>query len=173
MSWSADLQQHGVWVNDPQPTNIETDSSGLDFGPGFPGVLGSGRSITATPEIAHRPNDLISFGYPGEDNDANGINPLAMLRSNSSGWTPNPEYGGEPGRVRRLAADIVGPAHVGTVESFAMNGARIRPGRPDIARGGPVGASNDLGQYLAVAMAASTYDFPAQDQSQLNVLLGI
>jgi hypothetical protein len=173
MAWNADLAEHMPWVNDPEPTVIETDDSGLTFGPGFPGVLGDSRGLAAQASVAWPGGDQISSGFPGESDDANGINPLAAMRSNSSGLAPNPEYGGQPGRVRRLACDIDGPATTTVVESFTMNGARIRPGRPDLAHGGPVGASNDLGQYLAVAMAMSTYDFPAQDQSQLNVLLGM
>ena len=172
MAWTADLSQNMAIVYDGEPTVINVDHTGLAFGPGFPGVLGANVSDTAI-GIAAPNGGLVPAGVLGEYDDSAGINPGSVLRDNSSGCFPNVEYGGRPGRTSRLAYDPVGPAHSGSVESFAMTGARIRPGRPDLARGGPVGASGDLGQYLAVAMAQSTYDFPAQDLSQLNVLLGV
>jgi hypothetical protein len=142
------------------------------FGTGFPGYTGENRSRTAIDSAAgdavHTPG-----GIRGEGNDSAGVVPGAMLRDNATGRFPNAEFGGQPGRVSRLAYDETGPATSTSVESFAMNGARIKPGRPDLARGGPVGTGGDLGQYLAVAVAQSTYDFPAQDLAQLNVLLGV
>ena len=172
MAWSADLSANMHVVTDGEPTVIGTDDTGLTFGSGYPGYLGDGSSHVAV-EHAVPNGSLVPAGILGEYNDSAGISPAHMMRSNAMGCFPNVEYGGVPGRTMRLAYDETGPAHVGTVESFAMNGARIRPGRPELARGGPVGASGDLGQYLAVAMAQSTYDFPAQDLSQLNVLLGL
>lgn len=170
---SANLAQHMALVVDPQPIVIETDDTGLVFGGGYPGYLGDARSHVATAPYAYAGGDVVESGRQGPPDDANGINPSSMLRSNSSGKIPNPEYGGEPGRIDRLAADMTGPATSTTVESFTINGARIRPGRPDLAKGGPVGASNDLGQYLAVAMAESITDFPSQELSQLNILMAL
>lgn len=169
----VNLGSHDIASEDREPTNIVTDDTGKTFPGTFPQVLGKGKSDVARYGPANPGGEQISQGVPGLENTAEGIFPNAMLTPDSSGWRPNPEYAGQPGRVDRLATDILGPAHVGTVESFRMDGSRISPGRPDIARGGPVGAGTDLGQYLAVAMAQSTYDFPAQDLAQLNVLLGI
>jgi len=173
MSWDADLTGNMVAVQDGEPTVIMTDSSGVEFGTGYPGYLGAGCAAQSVSGLAGRTAALISAGRVNDVPDDDTIRTTDMLRTNSSGWYPNPEYGGVAGRTSRLAFDVTGPATSTSVESFAMTGARIRPGRPDLARGGPVGASGDLGQYLAVAMAQSTYDFPAQDLSQLNVLLGV
>jgi hypothetical protein len=159
-------------VTDTTPVVIETDNTGVEFGGGFPGYTGGASSHTAIRSAAADADHAVG-GTQGETNDSAGIGAGAMLRDNALGRFPNVEYGGEPGRVSRLAYDSSGPATSTSVESFAMNGARIKPGRPDLARGGPVGASGDLGQYLAVAVAQSTYDFPAQDLAQLNVLLGV
>lgn len=166
----ADLGAHGIRLTDPAPVNVMTDDTGTTFGEGYPQVLGRGKSHVAREGAANRGGEMISAGSPGQFNDSEGIAPSAMLTPDASGWRPNPEYGGEPGRVDRLAYDVWGPAHSGTVESFRMDGSRISPGRPDIATGGPVGASVDLGQYLAVALAQSTYDFPPQDLAQLQIL---
>lgn len=172
MGWSANLARHMPPVTDREPTVIQTDSSGVEFGGPYPGYLGRNNSQTAIDTAA--PNgSLVPSGILGEQDDSGGVYPGQVLRDNSAGRFPNPEYGGKPGRVSRLAYDETGPATSTSVESFAMNGSRIKPGRPDLARGGPVGASNDLGQYLAVALAQSTYDFPAQDLAQLNVSLGL
>jgi len=173
MAWSANLMEHGIPSSDPQPVVIETDSTGTEFGRGYPGYLGAGRADQPVDGPADSGGDIATSGMRGVGEYAASIPTSAMLRTNSAGYAPNPEYGGQAGRWDRLAYDSRGPAHSGSVESHAMNGARIKPGRPDLARGGPVGASGDLGQYLAVAMAQSTYDFPPQDLAQLNILLGI
>lgn len=173
MAWNADINAHMVFLSDGEPTVIETDNTGLDFGPGFPGYLGDGSSHVAITGAAGATRSLVPVGSTGQEDLYAGVDPSSVLRTNSAGLTPNPEYGGVAGRVSRLAYDADGPATTTSVESFAMNGARIKPGRPDLARGGPVGASGDLGNFLAVALAQSTYDFPAQDLSQLNVLLGL
>jgi hypothetical protein len=170
---SANLAAHMPIVIDAQPIVIEVDDSGTTFGGGYPGFLGESVGESAQAPYAYSGGEVIESGAPGLDDDSSGINPLSMLRSNSLGKIANPEYTGEPGRTNRLAADFAGPATATVVESFAMNGARIRPGRPDLAKGGPVGASNDLGQYLAVAMAQSATDFPSQELSQLNVLMAL
>lgn len=167
------LTQHMNRVTDPQPTVIATDNTGVTFGIGYPGYLGSNMSDVAVDGPAGNSPTRPSAGYPGQYDGYAGVAPMAMLRSNSAGYIPNPEYGGAPGRTDRLAYDVKGPATSTSVESFKMSGSRIRPGRADIAKGGPVGTGGDLGQYLAVAMAQSTYDFPAQDLSQLYVALGL
>jgi hypothetical protein len=169
---SADLSGHMAPSEDVAPRVIATDSSGVVFGRGYPGYLGDNASRTAIDTAAgdtvHNPGGIL-----GKINDSSGVPVGAMLRDNATGRFPNAEYGGEPGRVGRLAYDETGPATSTVVESFAMTGQRVKPGRPDLARGGPVGASGDLGQYLAVAVAQSTYDFPPQDLAQLNMLLGL
>lgn len=169
MRTPVDLTPNMVLVVDPQPDNVETDSTGLDFPGVWPGVLGEGYSQPSLE--GYSPNGgMIPSGILGEPDNYNANSASAVLRPTSGGWQSNREYGGMPGRIDRLATDTLGPAHVGTVESFRVFGSRISPGRPDIAKGGPVGTGDDLGGYLAVAMAQATYDFPAQEMSQLQIL---
>lgn len=168
----ADLSANMIPVTDHTPVVIASDPDGVTFGTGYPGYLGDGSFKEAVAGPAGVTPSLVSAGYVGQMDDV-AIAPSDMLRNTSNGWAPNPAYGGVPGRTNRLAFDVTGPATSTVVESFTMDGSRIKPGRPDLARGGPVGASGDLGQFLAVAMAQSTYDFPAQDLAQLNVLLGL
>lgn len=170
MRLAIDFAPNMARVEDPQPTVIETDSTGLDFGAGWPGVLGEGYSQPSLEGPAGVNAGLIPAGILNDDERDGAIMPSAVQAPTSSGWTANPEYLGTPGRIDRLATDLLGPAHVGTVESFRVDGRRVDPGRPDLIYGGPVGTGDDVGQFLAVAMAQSTYDFPAQDLSQLDVL---
>lgn len=162
------LNAHMPFVVDPAPVVMMTDSTGNTFGDGYGQVLGAGEAHPSVQDWA--PNgSLVPMGDLSDS-----YTPAAYAwRDGANGLVVNPEIGGRPGRVSRLAYDAKGPATSTSVESYAMTGQRIVPGRPDIATGGPVGASGDLGQYLAVAMAVETYDFPAQDLAQLNVLLGL
>lgn len=163
------LNNHMALVTDNAPTVIGTDSTGDEFGNGFGQVLGAGESHpTGQPYTGN--GSLIPMGTLSEMDDTSSA---YAWKDGANGLNINPEIGGRPGRVGRLAYDVKGPATSTSVESYAMTGARIKPGRPDLAKGGPVGASGDLGQYLAVAVAQETYDFPPQDLAQLNVLLGL
>jgi len=153
-------------LTDPAPTVIKTDDTGTTFGDGY-AVLGESVAHPAGQPAA--PNgSLVPMGVLSQAEASSAYS----WRDGMNGLVVNREIGGRPGRVSRLAYDAAGPAHTGAVESFTMDGQYVEPGRPSIARGGPVGTAGDLGQYLAVAMAQETYDFPAQDLAQLNVLLG-
>lgn len=168
------LAEHMTPLMDFAPDNIRTDSSGLDFGTGFPGYLGEGKAWQSVSGMAGTNNGLIPAGVLGESGDYAGVPASAQMRTNSVGMIPNPDFLGEPGRIDRLATDFEGPVSSNNVENFdAINGSRIRPGRADVAHGGPVGSGNDLGAYLSVAMAQAGYDAPDQNLSQISVLLGI
>lgn len=159
MSIAADvnLADHGRPSTDDTPVVIQTDGTGSQFGTNFPGVLGAGESHTT------------SEGVPGRQ-----WTPEAYLwKGGTDDLVVDVQIEGAPGRVSRLAYDAQGPAHSGSVCDHSMGGARIRPGRPSIETGGPVGSGVDLGNYLAVAMAESTYNFPSEDLSQLRMLLGV
>lgn len=162
------LNDHMIPLTDNAPTVMATDSTGTTFGDGYGQALGAGESETSLQAYADN-GGLIPMGTLSTEQTPEAY----AWRGGANGLVVNPEVGGRPGRVARLAYDSKGPATSTSVESFAMNGQRIVPGRPDIAQGGPVGASGDLGQYLAVALAQETYDFPAQDLAQLNVLMGL
>lgn len=172
MQLSVDFAPNTVRVEDYQPTVVETDASGFDVPGDWPGYLGTDSPQPALSGYADN-GGLIPSGILGELDNYNAIGARAVLRPTSGGWQSNREYGGEPGRIDRLAADLIGPAHVGTVESFRVAGSRLSPGRADLAKGGPVGTGDDLGAFLAVAMEQSTYDMPIQDESQLHVLMAL
>ncbi len=154
---------------DSAPTVIATDSTGTEFGTGYGGSLGDGKSHPAGQPYSNT-GSLVPMGRTSE---LDGTPDSYSWFNGPAGLVVNPEIGGVAGRVSRLAYDVDGPATSTTVCNHELTGGFIRPGRPDLARGGPVGTGGDLGQYLAVALAQETYDFPAQDLAQLNVLLGL
>ena len=145
----------GVTVQDPMPATVAADNTGA--GVGYPGYLGRGEShVTAN-------------GVPGTITSDDNY----RWKGGTENLVVDIAIDGRPGRVSRLAYDSKGPAHSHSVESFDMPGSRIRPGYQSVESDGPVGSGVDLGNYLAVAMAQSTYNFPSEDLSQLRVLLGV
>ena len=151
-----------------EPTVIRTDSTGVTFGAGYGGALGANSSHPNLSQ-AEPTGSLIPMGHTSPASPQ----PSGAWFGGSGGYHPDPALGGVAGRTDRLAYDPSGPATSTQGCNHELNGNRLRPGRPSLIKGGPVGTGGDLGQYLAVAMAQSTYDFPAQDLAQLNVLLGV
>lgn len=168
-------QYQGPGSTDKIPTVTEVLDATGDLGHDWPGVLGRGTSHASQPTHADPGAPFGQSGNLGWDPYYAGHHPYEQLVENSAGRFPNPEYGGEPSRLNRLARDPVGPATSTTVESFRIDGQSggvVAPRRGDIAHSGPVGAS-DLGQYLVNALAQSGYDVPSAELSQLNMALGI
>ena len=153
---SADLTAHSIPLSDMEPSVIATDYTGAQYDGSFPGFLASEphpSQYDASPGWAQSPE-----AYAWRD----GTNGLVIA----------PDVGGRPGRVGRLSYADKGPAFSGSVCDHELTGARIRPGRPSIIEGGPVGRK-DLGGFLAVAFAQQDINFPAEDLAQLQMLMGL
>ena len=160
MAWdTVDLGAHSVpgdRIDDQRPVVVKTDATGTTFGR-YPQRVPVAMHSTTGERISSELSSPMAYSWSG----------------GSSTLTTDPENGGQPGPVRRLAFST-GPAYSESVCNHELTGSAIRPNvrEESIRTIGPVGRF-DLGNYLAVSAAQSQVNFPDEDLAQLRVLLGI